>query len=548
MKKNDEIRFSDILYGIIKHRVLIIALTIAGLLVGVVLSGISFLRGEMNRQYIITSSFSINAQNESGLFTSGYDFPSHTDITMSEDLAETVSYVLKSDTMLEDIINSLGLLGITTRDIYNNLTLQQYEETQIIEMNLYWRSSEEGVNILTELNRKAPEILEQTLNIGTISVLNQPAARYIIAGNVDVRLLGYPTLIGLGLGLGIAMLKLFTHPTLINLKDISKVYEKDLLCDIAEDKAYFEKRKSILTDEGISPDIRENFASAANIIQNRLPKKDGPHIIYVTSTLRGEGRTSVTANLAVQLSELENRVLLIDLDTKNPTLGGLILKNVDYAHSLNAFCAGDISKAEAVVPLNGYLDIMPTILERNAIPLDSNLFRVIRQIAADYDYILIDTAPVGLTADPMNLSQIASAGVFVIHYDDATLKEIKDALERIEKMGVKFLGCIVNGVKVSKKGIHNPAKENEKVKIAEARMNTIGDPLVKLETPKSMENFDTGMESKEDPLVTGFSEEVDSGEREEQREIVTSSGDFIDRLFKVEDNQSSEAEQKDKNR
>ncbi|HJB29157.1 MAG TPA: hypothetical protein IAA06_10260, partial [Candidatus Blautia faecavium] len=133
MKKNDEIRFSDILYGIIKHRVLIIALTIAGLLVGVVLSGISFLRGEMNRQYIITSSFSINAQNESGLFTSGYDFPSHTDITMSEDLAETVSYVLKSDTMLEDIINSLGLLGITTRDIYNNLTLQQYEETQIIE-------------------------------------------------------------------------------------------------------------------------------------------------------------------------------------------------------------------------------------------------------------------------------------------------------------------------------------------------------------------------------------------------------------------------------
>ena len=65
MKKNDEIRVSDILYGIIKHRILIIALTLAGLLVGIALSGISYLRGEMNRQYIITSSFSVNTQNDS---------------------------------------------------------------------------------------------------------------------------------------------------------------------------------------------------------------------------------------------------------------------------------------------------------------------------------------------------------------------------------------------------------------------------------------------------------------------------------------------------
>lgn len=540
--KRDGIRISDILYGITKHRVLLSSLTIVGLLVGIVLSGISYLRGEMSKQYIITSSFSVNTQTDSGLFTSGQEYPSYNDINMAEDLAGAVSYVLKSDKMLEEIIDSLGLLGVTTKDISDNLTLQQYGETQILEMALYWRTSEEGISILTELNRRAPEMLKETLNIGNTSVINQPTSKYIIGGNINMVLWGYTALIGLGIGLGIVLLELFIRPTLINLKDIRKVYDKELLCDIADDKAYFKKRKSLLAEDDISPEVRESFASAANIIQSRLPKSDGPHIIYITSTIRGEGRTSVTANLAVQLSELENRVLLIDLDTKNPSLGGLFLKNVDYAHSLNAFYSGDISKAEAVTPLNGYLDLMPTILERTAIPLDSNLFHVIREIAADYDYVLIDTSPVGITADPMNLSQIASAGVFVVRYDEATLQEIKDALERIEKIDVNLLGCIVNGAKVSKKGIHNPAKEIVKSKRTEEKMDTVGDPLVKMETPKSMKKYDTGLEDVGDPLVTDFSENADSDNIEDKPDIVTSSGDFIDRLFQAEDNKSSTAE------
>lgn len=111
------IRVADVLYGIMKHRVLIIALTVAGLLIGVVLSGISYLRGEMSKEYIITSSFSVNTQTGTGLYTSGYDFPNYDDINMAKDLAESVSYVLKSDSMLNEVINSLGLLGVTTKDI-----------------------------------------------------------------------------------------------------------------------------------------------------------------------------------------------------------------------------------------------------------------------------------------------------------------------------------------------------------------------------------------------------------------------------------------------
>lgn len=528
------IRIADIIYGMIKHRLLIIGMTAAGLLVGVVLSGISYLQGEMSKEYIITSSFSVNTQTDNGLFTSGYDYPSINDIDMATDLSDTVSYVLKSDKMLDEIIDSLGLLGVTTKNIADNLTLEPYEETQIIEMSLYWRSADEGIRILTAINREAPEILKETLNIGSTAVINQPSAKYLIGGSVNIVLWGYLALLGFGLSLGIILLELIMRPTLLNVDDIENEYGMEVLCEIADDKAYFEKKESILVDDETGISVRESFASAAHIIHNHLRKKDGPHIIYMTSALKNEGKTSIIANLAVQLSDLERKVLLVDLDMKNPNLGGMFLKRVDYEHSLNAFYAGDITKEEAIISLTGYLDIIPTILERSAIPLDSNLFQVIRKIAEGYDYVLMDTAPVGLTADPMSLNQIASAALFVVRYDNATLQEIKDALERVEKSGVQLLGCVVNGIKVSKKGVKNPVKERENIKKAEIKRNTIGDPLVNSENPAGESSTNTPAE--DDSLVAGFAAATVEETTKEKREV-TSGGEFIDFLFQEESNQ-----------
>lgn len=100
------IRVGDVIYGIIKHRVLILALTVVGLMIGVFLSGLSFLRGEMSKEYMITSSFSVNTQTNSGMFTSGYDFPNYNDINMAENITDAVTYVVKSDKMLTRVIDS----------------------------------------------------------------------------------------------------------------------------------------------------------------------------------------------------------------------------------------------------------------------------------------------------------------------------------------------------------------------------------------------------------------------------------------------------------
>lgn len=549
--KNDgiHIRIGDILYGIVKHRILIIALTAAGLLLGMALSGISYLRGEMSKEYIVTSSISVNTQTNSGLFTSGYDFPNYNDITMAEEIVNASAYVLKSDKMLQDIIDSLGLVGVTTKDIADNLTLTQFEETQIIEVSLYWRSSKEGISILSELNRKAPELLRETLKIGSVSVINEPSSKYLIGGSVNVILWGYMALLGLGLGIGITLLELLMHPTLLNVQDIETNYGLEVLCEIADDKAYFGRNTSILVEDDSVSEVRESFASAAHIVQNILRRKEGTHFIYLTSALRGEGKTSVIANLAVQLSDMEKRVLLIDLDLKNPMLGGVFLNQVEYEHSLNALYAGDCTESEAVTNLTGYLDLLPSVLDNNPIPLDSNLFGVIRKMAESYDYVLMDTAPIGLTADSMSLNQIASEAILVVRYDTASMREIKDALERIEKSGISVLGCIVNGVQVSERGIKNPVKENEKVKKAERKVREKKEPLVEMDDLERQEDKIAGESEETDSLlVAGFSESQNSGKKGDAAEVTTED-DFVDLLFRAEDSTAksdgeSEVEQK----
>ena len=531
------IRVSDIIYGVIKRRFLIVFLTVAGLLTGIVLSGISYLRGEMSREYLITSSFSVNTQTQTGLYTSGYEFPNYNDLNMAEELVDAVSYALKSDRMLNDIIDSLGLLGVTTTDIGDNLELSQYNETQIIEMSLYWRSSQEGIDILTEINRLAPEILKETLNIGSVSVINEPSARYVVGGRINMVLWGYMALLGLGLGFGITLLELIMRPTLINVQDVEDVFGLDILCEVAEDKAYFRPGKSMLVEEA-GDKTGENFASAAHIILTQQGKKETPHIIYITSTIRGEGKTQMLANLAIRLSDLEKHVLLVDFDMKNPELGKLFLKNADYERSLNALYAGEITEKEAITALTGYLDILPTVPERSSIPLDSNLFTLIRKLASGYDYVLIDTAPVGLSADPMSLNQIASTAMFVIRYDMASLQEIRDALERIRKSGVSILGCLVNGVKVSERGIRNPLTEKADMRKAERRDESLAAPHISAEWESVYRAGWQGSGGEGRPLVAELSDAKEGGTAEDAAQEVTTGDSFIERLFEAQDNRT----------
>lgn len=445
-----ELRVSDILHTLLKHRLLIAVMTAAGLAVGIVLSIISYMRGEMSREYAITSSIAVTSQTANGTYANNNNGsnPNSADIYLAENMVDAVMYVLRSDRTINSAINRMNLVGVSARDIYNNLSLSQYKETQIVEIVLYWRSAEEGVQILSAINSVAPNILISTLKVGGVAIVNDPSSRYRVGGSVNASLWVYMAALGAVAGVGFSVLSLLLEPTLINTKDVETLFGLEVLGEIPESKFYFDQKHNLLIDDGDkkSEAVKEHFASAAHILSHRMGA-DEHQCIYITSAAPHEGKTNVAANLAVQLSDLEKKVLLIDFDVRNPALGSLFLEKVDYLQSINALYRGETSKDEAITNLTGYLDLLPAMLEHHELPLDEAMLALVRELSVEYDYVLMDTAPVGRVADTMNLNRIAKSAIFVVRYDTTSINEIREALERLDKTGVRTIGCIINGIR-----------------------------------------------------------------------------------------------------
>ncbi len=440
------LRVGDLVHAIVKNKKMIITLTILGLVIGIALSGLSYLRGELSKQYLITASVVVASANSDGTYpASNTWYPRNEDVTMANNMVESAIYVLESDKTLNAVIEKNGLLGITAKDVASNLSLRRYNTTQIIEISLYWRSADEGVGILQTLTTEGRNVLQETLDIGKLTVVNEPNAKYLIGGNLNASLWLYMTFLGFALGVGISVLKYLIQPTLTNVRDVDDLFGLETLAVLPKNVGHFTRNGEKLVSEDGSSEVAEEFTSAVHILRNRLGS--GEHkCVYVTSATHGEGKSAVTANLALALADLGYRTLLVDFDFRNPTMGQMFTNEAIYEHSFNALYRGEITELEAITPVTGYLDILPSIVERRGIIMDENTIGVVKRLSNNYDYVLMDTPPVGMVADAMSLNQVADSVVFVIRYDTATVAEIREALERLDKSGSRVAGCIVNGV------------------------------------------------------------------------------------------------------
>lgn len=444
-----QIRMSDVLFAMRKRIVLIAIAGAVGLVLGIVLGVVSYLRGEMSKQYLITTSIAVTSQSADGLFISNMQNPNSTDIHLAEDMVDAVIYVIRSDRTLNAAIEKLDLIGVSIKDIYSNLKVSQYNETQIVELNLYWRSAQEGISILTAINQVVAPILIDTLKIGGVSVINEPKSKYIIGGSLNTSAWVLMALVGVMMGVGLAVLEMLIRPTLLNTRDVERQLGLELLGEIPSRSSYFRKKRNLLfwaDEEDSDPVVLDNFAAIAHMIQWQF-RNARSTCLSVTSASQNEGKTTIISYLAVMLAGMGTRVLLVDLDTRSPHLGGMFLTKPDYSHSLNALYRGETDIEDAVTHLTGTLDILPTLLETRPLPLDEAMCALINRLKADYDIVLIDTAPVGQVAETMSLSHVLDTMIFVVRFDGASMSQIREALFRIQKSGKRVLGCIVNDVK-----------------------------------------------------------------------------------------------------
>ena len=170
-------------------------------------------------------------------------------------------------------------------------------------------------------------------------------------------------------------------------------------------------------------------------------------VITLTSAQPGEGKSTTSVNLAISFARAGFRTLLIDADTRNSVMSGTFKSNERY-QGLTSFLSGNAELSDVIcdtsidnlmIILAGQVPPNPTSLIQN-----DNFKAMIETVRGLYDYVIIDTPPLGLVIDAAILAHYSDASLLVAKAGEDRRRTITKLKEQLEQSGAVFLGVILN--------------------------------------------------------------------------------------------------------
>ncbi len=167
-------------------------------------------------------------------------------------------------------------------------------------------------------------------------------------------------------------------------------------------------------------------------------------VIQIESSLAHEGKTTVACNLAVSLGFTEKKVIVVDLDFRRPRTHRVFGLTKD--NGIAEYMLGTLSK-EQVIKKTGFknVDVLTRggEIHNSALVLVSEKFKnLIEELRAEYDYVILDCAPVLLVSDYIHISKVSDSVLFLVAYGQTTKTQVADAVKELKKNGIKILGTV----------------------------------------------------------------------------------------------------------
>ena len=247
------------------------------------------------------------------------------------------------------------------------------------------------------------------------------------------------------LGVGLAILADILDNTVKSADDVADRLHAPLLGTLPDIKL---PRRHSGPYAGFIEDHNSNFAEAIRTARTSLALLglEKPHkITVITSTTPGEGKSTVAINLAAALAQMES-VLLIDADLRRPTVGG-VFKLPKGAPGLSEVLAQGCDPATAIVTTEQGFDVLPVgVIPPNPQELISSarFKKVLKQLAKQYERVIIDSTPVSAVSDALILATQADSLVYVVKADATPASVVHNNLNLIRHSNLPLTGVILN--------------------------------------------------------------------------------------------------------
>lgn len=255
--------------------------------------------------------------------------------------------------------------------------------------------------------------------------------------------LAFGLLVGLALGVGIAILREVLDTRVRSDADVARVTDTSVIGIIPNDPEA--PQHPLIVQSSPHSQRSEAFRRLRTNLQF-LDIADRPQSIVITSSLPGEGKSTTSINVAITLADAGTRVALIDADLRRPSVAKYM--GLEGKVGLTTVLIGRASVEDVIQPWgNGYLHVLPAgQVPPNPSELLGSLAmaHLLEKLTSQYDVVIIDTAPLLPVTDAAILSKLTGGALLVVGADKLHRNQLAESVGALETVGARILGIVVN--------------------------------------------------------------------------------------------------------
>ncbi|PZG18491.1 protein tyrosine kinase [Micromonospora craterilacus] len=363
--------------------------------------------------------------------------------------------LLTSDRLAQAAV-AQGQLGLTAEEIQSRISTSTEAGTVLLRASVTDTDQTRALRVTEALSAKFVELVQkvETKPDGSagpikIEIVSGPRVSPTPVSPQPIRNTAIGALLGLLAGVGLAILRGMADVRLRDAAGLQRVTGSPLLGEIPIDST---ARSAPLIVGDAATSARAEAVRKLRTNLRFVDVHEPARVIAVTSALQGEGKTTLSCNLAIALAEAGWRVLLVDADLRRPKVGDYL--GIDSGVGLTDVLVGDVhvgdvvqrwgDKSLLVLPSGSSPPNPSELLGSKAM---SDLLVALRESA---DIVIIDTAPLLAVTDGVVVAVQADGALLVTQQGRTSRAQVAAAARALHSVSVRLLGCVLNMARVPK--------------------------------------------------------------------------------------------------
>lgn len=368
--------------------------------------------------------------------------------TSAGDMAKVFPYILTSGVLKDVVAEDLGLEYMP-----GNLNVEADEDTNLLTISVSAGDPQVAYNTLASVLKNYPEVAKFVVGETKLVVLDETGIPSDVQRE-EVMRGSYKrgALKGFLIGMAILLFYVLTRRTVKSKKEIKKQINLPDCGSIPYIREKKRKKDSFqnslnLMNERISQGYVEALRKVRIKVMREMEEKEMKTLL-VTSSVPGEGKTTLAVNLAISMAQQGRNVILVDCDLRHPSVAKVM--NEENAHpGLGSILGKKVSLKESIVNMEmgtGSLKIVFGNEEDDDTKLlaSKRMRALIHSLKKQADIVILDTAPSGLLADAPILAKYVDAALYVIRYDHTKMRQIREGVSTLAMSGIHMVGYVFN--------------------------------------------------------------------------------------------------------